>query len=127
MIFEGLIQTRDGEREYQSIWYIAADTIDQAVQYFKDRVCEEAGGKFEDFGPYRKGYWDESGEVFLYVDHVSVCRGMVVPKIDGSSIYIDFDAENWRKKYQEYREREALEKLEQNLNAETDELVKGSV
>lgn len=124
MVYEGLINTRDGEREYSKYWYVVAETAEIAWQYFFDRICEEAGedAEFEQLSPNlisaskmsrRQGYWDGSGETFTYVDRVIDCRGLTIPIATGGAQYIDFDAENWRKKYYDFKE---------NLIAETNEL-----
>ena len=106
MIFQGLINTRDGEREYTQAWYCVADNSREAEQYFSNRIREEAGedAKYQEEGPVRKGYWDSSGETFTYLDYWAVCRGLVIPDVKGSSVYIDFGAENWRKKFNDFKE-----------------------
>jgi len=105
MIYEAMVTTRDGEREYSKHWYCVAETLEDAVNYFNDKVCEEAGdlGWFQEEGPHRKGYWDESGETFTYLNYTGECRGLVIPNTKGNAQFIDFGAENWRKKYYDYQ------------------------
>ena len=101
MIFEGLITTLDGEHSYSFNWYVVAPTEEIAKQYFADRIAED-GETYEDFGGNKQGYWNDNA--FTWCDYVSVCRGLVIPNVDGGAVYIDFDAENWRKKFNDFKE-----------------------
>lgn len=88
-VYECVIISQAGEREFKKKDFVLSPDIMTAQEWFLQQIEEEfPNGRYEEINN-KKGYWDESEEVFTYIGYVSQARGLVIPRVMGGATFME--------------------------------------
>lgn len=84
LLFKGVIEQQDGEREYTYTEYVLADNVDDAQRYFENYLQTWFGDETQVQAD--GSVWDSSWEVAAKLEYVSEQTSFTVESDDGLTV-----------------------------------------
>ncbi len=91
LLFKGVIEQRDGEREYSYTEYVVAPSLEEAQAYFENYISTWFGEDGETLIQDDGEVWDSSWEVAAKLDHVGEVQDLQVPGYDGQTHMVKYE------------------------------------